>query len=412
MRERVKLHPPDIWLIVTVIALVVAGLWLVYDASYAKAADSRTMNYDAAFLFKKQAMFALIGFAGLILASKVSYKRLKWLALPVLCAAVVLLVVVLAIGHSAHGAKSWLRLGFLMFQPSEVAKIGLVLYLALSLSPARTFQKNKPKRWVVPALVSAVLIGLIVLERDLGTAVLLVGMALCMFYAAGAKKWALGVTIAGMMVVGTCSFVFFPHVAARWRAFSDPWKYRLGEGYQTVHALAGISTGGLTGVGLCEGRTKFYMPATSTDYIFATLVEETGLIGGLGMIALFCLFSYRGLAIAHRSKSTYGSILATGIVSVVSVQAGINMAVVSAAIPPTGLSLPFISYGGSGMIAMLTCAGILLAVSRQVDVGGDRLESEESSSGRRRHGGSRVSGHKRGTGSAGGGSAYRVAVRR
>jgi cell division protein FtsW len=235
---------------------------------------------------------------------------------------------------------------------------------------------------------------------------------MAIFYAAGAQKRFLVLTTLAMAVVTFGLFTHVPHVMARWRAFSHPWEYRLGEGYQTVHSLAGISTGGLRGVGLCEGRTKFYMPAASTDYIFATVVEETGLIGGLALMAGLAFFAYRGLHIAHRSKSNYGSILATGIVSMVSIQAGINLAVVSAAIPPTGLSLPFISYGGSGMISMLICAGIILAVSRQADIAGERMESDESSSSRRRNGGAHISRHKRGTSSSGRGPSSRVALRR
>lgn len=414
MRDRVKLRPPDIWLIVTVIGLVLTGLLLVFDASYAKAADSRTTGYDEYFFVKKQAIFAALGFICLYVSSRVSYARLRWSAVPVLGIAICLLAIVLlpGFGHESHGAQSWLRVGFVMFQPSEFAKIGLVLYLALALSPARTFARRKPKRWVVPALVSCFLIGLVVAERDLGTAAVLCGLTLCMFFAAGARVSSLALAVAVMIVMGLAAFTFVPHVRARWTAFTHPWEYRFGGGYQTVHSLAGISTGGLTGVGLCAGRTKFYMPAASTDYIFATLVEETGLIGGLGLISLLGLFAYRGLAIAHQSKSTYGSILATGVVSLVSVQAGVNLAVVTASIPPTGLSLPFISYGGSGMIAMLTCAGIMLAVSRQVDIGGDRLESDEGGSSRRRHGGTRLSRGERGTGSARSGPSNRVAVRR
>lgn len=414
MRHRVKLHPPDIWLIIAVIALVVIGLWLVWDASYAKAADSRTMNYDGSFLFKKQLMFATVGFLCLIAASRLPYAWLRRGAVPVLCVGIGLLAIVLlpGFGHAANGARSWLSIGFMMFQPSEIAKIGLVLYLAVTLSPTRTFARNKPRRWVIPVMVSLLLIGLVVLEKDLGTAVLLSGLTLFMLYSAGARIGYLILTVGIIALIAVGVFTHVPHAKARWRAFSNPWKYRLNEGYQTAHSLAAVTAGGLTGVGLCQGRAKFYLPASSTDYIFATLVEETGLAGGAGLIACFLLFSYRGLHVAHRAKSRYGSILVTGVVSLVSVQAGINLAVVTASMPPTGLSLPFISYGGSGMIAMLTCAGIVLAVSRQVDIGGDRLESEESGSSRRRHGGTHISRTKRGASAAGRGPSSRVALHR
>lgn len=412
MRERVRLQPPDVWLILAVVALVIVGLFLVYDASYAKAADSPSMNNDPGYLAKRQAVFVAIGFGCMYLASLLSFRCLRVVSVPIVVTALVLLVIVLLVGHTAHGARSWCNLGPVRFQPSELAKIGLVLYLAGALSSARTFARRKPKRWVVPALVSAGVIALIVLERDLGTAALLSLVTVTIFYAAGARLRYIVLTClaVGVIAVGVLSHV--PHCKARWRAFSDPWAYRFGEGYQTVHSLAGISSGGLLGVGLCEGRTKFYMPAASTDYIFATLVEETGVVGGVALISLFLVYGYRGMHIAHRSKSAYGSLLATGVVSMVGIQAGINLAVVTASIPPTGLSLPFISYGGSGMLAMLTCTGIVLAVSKQVDVGGDQLEADQGGAGRRWNGRARVSGYKRSTGSSGLSSSSRVASRR
>jgi cell division protein FtsW len=180
----------------------------------------------------------------------------------------------------------------------------------------------------------------------------------------------------------------------------NPWKDPYGDGYQVIHSLLALGTGGLTGVGLCEGREKLYIPAASTDFIFATLGEEAGLIGCIVLLAVFLLLTYRGLDIARRSKSTYGNLVAVGLSSIIGLQAIINVAVVSASIPATGVPLPFISYGGSSLISMMVAAGILLSVSRQVNVELEERDLYESSVDRRRNGRSHIPSNKRRGGSS------------
>lgn len=411
MKEKTKLRPPDFWLIVSVVALVVIGLVMVLDASFAKAADSASMNHDPFFLLKKQARSVGLGLVLLLVAMKIPFPWLRILAWPGIAVSAFLLVVVLFCGHTAYGATSWLRFMGVVFQPSELAKVALVLFLAAQLSPARTFARRAPRRWILAVGVCSLLTLLVVLERDLGTAALLVGISLAMFFAAGAKKRYIAFTVAGMFAAGMLAMTHIPHCRERLNAYMDPWKYRFEEGYQTVHSLAGIGTGGLLGVGFCEGRVKFYMPAASTDYIFSTVVEETGLVGAAVVMFVFGVFAYRGLHIACCARSTFASLLAAGVVAMVSVQAVINIAVVTKAIPATGLSLPFISYGGSGVATMLACIGILISVSRNVDYTGEHTGSDESSSGRRRNRRSHIPRDKRGTGSSAGGSRGRVAVR-
>jgi cell division protein FtsW len=412
MRKSVKLAPPDPWLLGTVIVLVTVGVLLVFDASYAKAADTKTMNFDPWYLVKRQVVFAIFGVACMAVAARVSFGFFKKVTIPAVTVAFALLAAVLVIGHKAHGATSWFKLGEYFLQPSELAKIGMLLYLALRLSHPRAFAKNAPKRWVIPALMCLAMIGIVVMEKDLGTAALLAGVCAVMFYAAGAKKRSLALAALTFAVLALGACTQLSHVRARINAYQHPWETRYDEGYQTVHSLAGLGTGGLLGVGLCEGREKFYMPAASTDYILSTLGEETGLIGGIVLLAAFTIFTYRGLDIARRSKSSYGKLLAVGVTSLISVQALINVAVVSASIPATGLPLPFISYGGSGMVAMLVCVGILLSASRQVGAGKEEREPDESSSYRGRHRRAHISGHKRGSGASRGGSERRAAVRR
>ena len=192
----------------------------------------------------------------------------------------------------------------------------------------------------------------------------------------------------------------------------NPWRDSYGEGYQIIHSLIGLGTGGLAGVGLCEGREKLYIPAASTDCIFTTLGEEAGLIGGILLIALFILFTWRGLTFARRSKSTYGSLLAVGVTSVISLQALINIAVVSASIPATGVPLPFISYGGLSLVLMMVGAGMLLSISRQVNVELEERDLYENSFDRGRDRGPHLSRNKRRPGPPKRGPQNRVHVRR
>lgn len=270
-KERVRLVAPDLYVIVTVLALVVAGVWLVFDASYAKAGDLKSMNYDIWYQVKRQAMFAVFGIACMFAVARVSFARLKWACMPTLYACFALLGLVLVMGHRAHGALSWFKIMGYTVQPSEIAKVSMILYLASVLSKPKVFARNGPARWFLPACVCAAVVALIVVERDLGTASMLGVLCFAMFYAAGAKKRSLALVGLVCLVMVTGAMAFVPHCRERVTAFMHPWENRYDEGYQTVHSLAGLGSGGVFGVGLCEGREKFYMPAASTDYIFTTL---------------------------------------------------------------------------------------------------------------------------------------------
>lgn len=411
MKREDKLVRPDLYLLITVLVLLAIGVLLVFDASYAKAGDFQSMNFDVQYLVKRQAIYAGVGLLCMTIAMFVSFDRLKWLTLPVLGLGSLLLFVVLVMGHVAHGARSWLTWGSFSVQPSEFVKLAIVLFLAGVLSRPKVFSRGQPRRWLVPAALCAALIGMIVLQHDLGTATLMTTVCFVMFFAAGAKKCYLALTgiVALAMVAGM--MYAMPHCRARIRAWLDPWKYRYAEGYQTVHSLSGLGTGGLTGVGPCKGREKYYMPASSTDYIVSTLGEEAGIVGVLVLLSGFVFFSYRGLHIAHRSSSTYGALVATGMTALVSVQAIINVAVVTSAIPATGLPLPLISYGGSSLVASLMAVGVLLSTSRQVNVAQEK-EPSESSPNRRRNRRPHISGDKHRTSASGYRSASRAAVRR
>jgi cell division protein FtsW len=273
------------------------------------------------------------------------------------------------VGARANGATRWFEVGPIRFQPSEIAKFAVALYLAAVLS-SQKFRVRKVLPGIIVPMIPVGIIGALVLAQpDMGTASVIMINAFIMLLVAGALKRHLvtlagvGVGLAGLLVVVA------PYRLARLLTFLNPMEDYYGRGYQVVHSLVALASGGLLGEGLCEGREKFYLPAAQTDFIFpATVGEEAGLLGSLAVVALFVIFTYRGLSIANRAKSPYYTLLAAGLTSMVSVQAAINILVVTSSMPATGVPLPFMSYGGTALIFALTTAGLLLNISRKAHV--------------------------------------------
>lgn len=369
MRKSAREKPGlvDLWAFAPVFALVLIGVWLVFDASYAKAADFGWTNKDSWYFAKKQIISAIIGLGVMFAVSKVRLATLSKYAnsLVVVSIALLVLVFVPGIGYKANGAWRWIRVHGFTFQPSEIAKLALVIYLAKFLSQSRSVARRIDSRWVMPAIVTAMIVVLILGEPDLGTTIAIAFTCLAVLFAAGARKWHLGAMVAAGAFLVWVAIKLEPYRMERVWVWLDPWKYRYGDGYQIVHSLIAIGTGGLFGVGPCEGREKLYIPAASTDFIFSTLGEEFGLIACLALLALFLFFIYKGLDVARRAKNTHANLLAVGVTSMIGLQALINVAVVSSSIPATGVPLPFISYGGTSLILTLAGVGIILAVSRQ-----------------------------------------------
>lgn len=370
MRKRAKAKAKpglvDLWVVLPVVALVVIGVWLVLDASYAKAADYTWTNKDPWYFAKKQILSALIGIGMMCVVSKVHIGMLAKLAgvLVVVSIAMLALVMVPGIGYKANGAYRWFKFMGFTLQPSEVAKLALVIYLADFLSQGKSVVRRIDSRWAMPAIAVGLISGLILKEPDMGTTIAIVLTCFAMLFAAGARKLHLATMMGAGVLLAWVAVKLEPYRMERVYVWLDPWKYRYGDGYQVVHSLIALGTGGVVGVGLCEGREKLYIPAASTDFIFSTVGEEAGLIGCLVVLALFLFFVYKGLDVARRAKGAYANLLAVGVTSMVGLQALINVAVVSSSIPATGVPLPFISYGGSSLILTLAGVGILLAVSR------------------------------------------------
>ncbi|MCL5102527.1 MAG: putative lipid II flippase FtsW [Armatimonadetes bacterium] len=413
-RKETWLVAPDGGLLGAVVLLLVAGVFLVFDASYAKVGDAKWANYDIWYMVKRQALYALVGIGVMFWVSKIKMKSLLKITLPLLVISVLMLAAVLApgVGYRVNGADRWLKAGPISIQPSELAKVAVVLYLAGMLARRKMLVRRLSSRWIGPMCVIGVVTGLIFIEPDLGTAIAIVGTCFIMMFAAGAmKRHLLAIALGGGLLVSV-AVIFEPYRLQRIWVWLDPWKDRYGDGYQIIHSLIALGTGGVGGVGLCEGREKLYLPAASTDFILATLGEEKGLIGCLILLGAFMFFVYRGLDVARRCKGSYGNLVAVGITSLVGLQAAINAAVVSASIPATGVPLPFISYGGSALVSMLAATGILLAISRQTNADIEEQDLYESSFDGWRDGRAHLPRHQHRPGSSKGRSRRGTAVRR
>jgi cell division protein FtsW len=384
MRAAAKKLSPDFWLFTATIVLVVVGVLIVFDASFARAADRGVP--DPWYYVKKQMMFAAIGFVGLFLAMRIHPRAIRKATKVFLLVSIALLAAIIlvpGIGKSMNGAARWIPIGPFHLQPSEFAKLAIVMYLADQFAAGGL--KMRRLESLLPHLgVVAVVAGLVLVEPDMGTAMATIFTTAVMLYVAGVKKRHLFAMAGVGAVLAAIVIAIEPYRLDRVYTWLNPWKDYYGNGYQIIQSLIGLGTGGVFGRGLCEGRVKFFIPAPHTDMIGATVAEEAGFVGMLVLLGLFLLFTYRGLCIGHKAKSPYMSLLAIGLTSMISVQALMNIAVFSAAMPMTGVPLPFISYGGSYLLAMLFGAGMVLSVSQHQNETMEEPESEKYES--RHHG--------------------------
>jgi cell division protein FtsW len=354
----------DLVLVVVVLVLTLVGIAMVYSASGIKALDALD---DPRYYLTWQSLWAALGLVGMLAASRVDYHRYRILALPLLAVVIVLLIAVLipGIGTNVNGASRWLRWGPAGLQPAELAKLALILYLAFWLG-ARRDRIAQGSTAIGFVIIAGLVVGLVFAEPDLGTTIVIGAIALVMFFTAGARLWMFGALAMLSGVLALAGALSHPERVERLMTFIDPWKDPRNAGYQAIQMLYGLALGGVTGEGLGAGREKFgFLPFPYTDSIFAILGDELGLIGTLSVILLFLVLAYRGVRIALRAPDAAGALIATGITSWLVFQAWVNMAVVASLIPMTGITLPFISYGGSSLCVGLIAVGILLNVGRQ-----------------------------------------------
>jgi cell division protein FtsW len=363
-------------LLTAVLALVAIGVVMVYSASTVR---SYLAGGDPSAQGIQQAIWAVLGLAAMYVASRIDFRLLRYLAIPVYVGSLALLVLVLipGIGSEAFGSRRWLVIpGVGSFQPAELAKLAICIYLAHWLDRRGKMARSFWNGLVPFSLLVAPGFVLIALEPDLGTSGVYAITALSVFFMAGANLLYLGAigTAVGAAAVAMVSST--PYQLQRVQTFLDPFRDPMDAGYNTIQGLYALALGGLVGQGLGASKQKFlYLPAPSTDFIFAIIGEELGLVGTLTVVALFMLVAYHGYRIAIHAPDTFSGLLAAGITTWLVVQAGINMMVVTALLPVTGIPLPFISYGGSALTLNLVAVGILLSISRETTQSGSVLDA-------------------------------------
>lgn len=369
-----KSLPWDRGLFVVVLLLVITGLVMIYSASSVLAAR----RYGDSFYFlKQQFLWVLIGFTAMGTAAVVPYRWWKPMVVPLTVGALALLGLVLVpwIGIEVNGARRWISVGALTFQPSEFAKLVLVLYLAHYLVRHGDRITEWKRGLVFPLAMVGVFLLLVLWEPDLGCAVVMGSVAVSVLFLAGARLSHLAVVGIGTLPFLLGAILMSPYRLERFLTFWDPWKDPGDAGFQMVQSFLSLGSGGPLGTGLGAGSQKlFYLPEPHTDFIFAVIGEELGLVGTLFMVGCFSFLVWRGLRIAGSTGDPFGRFLGMGITLMIGLQALINMGVVTGLLPTKGLPLPFVSYGGSNLVICLTGVGMLLALSK---VRGGALEYRE-----------------------------------
>jgi len=376
-------------LILVTLALVAFGIVMVYSATSASAAvGGSNPNYYV----ERQGIYAVLGITLMVIAQRWEYRRLMALAPVFVLTSLGLLLAVLAIGPAINGARRWISLGPAVFQPSEFAKLALAVwaaaYLARHPAPRTMHELARP----IGALAGLYAV-LLIVEPDLGTAIALMLMLAAMLLMAGTPARVLGaaLTIAGGL--GTAAIWFEPYRRARFFAFLHPTQDPLGVGYQTMQGMIGMGSGGIFGVGLGQGVQKiFYLPEAHTDMMLANIGEELGLIGVTAVIGAYVLFAYAGLKVALACRDPFGKRLAVGLTVLVCGQAVVNIAAVMGVAPLTGIPLPFLSYGGSSLVVLLTSVGILLNIAGRGNAKAASVRDRSRRDGRARPVGARSGG--------------------
>jgi cell division protein FtsW len=348
-------------LVLVTLGLVAFGLVMVYSATSASAAlgDGDPMSY-----LKRQSVYALLGVALMVVASRFDYHRLRYLAPPLLLVAIGLCVAVLVVAPEINGARRWFILGPASFQPSELAKLALCLFAAVYLARRRRPPQTLGELAKPLGILTGVLCGLILLEPDLGTTITLCGTMFAIFLVAGVPFRPLLAAAVVAVGVGLIAIWAEPYRRARVFSFLDPWSDAEGSGFQIVQALIGFGSGGFTGEGLGESVSKvLYLPEAHTDMIFAVIGEELGLVGSALVIGAFAAFAFAGFRVALHCQDQFGKLLAAGLTALVCGQASLNLAAVLGIAPLTGIPLPFVSYGGSSLVMLLASVGILLNIA-------------------------------------------------
>lgn len=363
----------DFTLVITVLLLLSIGLVMVLSASSPTALQKYDKSY---YYFIRQLIFAILGLIGMYFVSKIDYRIYQRFYKQAWVLSAVLLILVLVIGSDSHGAKRWIDLGFITFQPSEIVKFLMIVFYAGVLVKNRN---DLGKFWgglVKNLLYIVPIIILLILEPHVSTSMVLIITCCVMVIMAGCKFWqffsAGAVAGGGIGALATVLYFSndwfqgkFQYIVKRIITFTDPWQDATGDGWQVIQSLYAIGSGGLFGTGLGDSKQKYlYLPEPHNDFIFSVLAEELGFVGCVFVFILFAIFIWRGILIAMKAPDMFGSLVAIGITTLVGIQAIINVAVVTSSMPATGMQLPFFSYGGTALFILLCEVGVLLSISR------------------------------------------------
>ena len=378
MRSRFRLRERHL-LILCAFLLSGAGLVFIYSAS----SYSASLTYDDGFFYVKKQAFALIGAvvamaAGSFLKPKF-FQKGKY-GILVLSVVLLALVFIPGLGVESYGATRWIDLGFTTIQPSELSKFGLMIFLSAYMSEN---PPDKPKNLIVPLLAGGSVCLLVMAEPNMSVTVCIGCCILLTLFVAGGKKRTFIPIVLAVAAAVPVLILAEPYRVKRLIAYLDPWQNPLGEGYQLIQSYYAIGSGGLFGVGLFASRQKYlFLPFAESDFIFSVVAEETGLIGCIVLIAIFAVFILCGIRTAMKASSRFESVLSFSLTAVVAVQTLLNIAVVTGSIPPTGLPLPFVSAGGSSLVAFFFATGVLYGVAKRSDRAGLFLPSSIKTKGR------------------------------
>jgi len=362
-RFRKKGGKIDFWLLFFVFALCIFGLLMIYSSSAVLSFEQYGVNN---FYFKKQLISLIIGLVVMVIASAIDYKFWQKYAGIFLAVAIVSLLAVFIFSSEVSGAKRWIQIGGFTIQPSEITKLSFVIYLAAWLSKRKEHIKDF-KYGFIPFLIILGVIGFLIMKQpDMGTMSIIVAVGVIMFFASGASIYHIG---AGFVLLGGLFFILIksaPYRMQRFLVFLNPSNEKLGAGYHINQAQLAIGSGGLLGLGFGQSKQKYlYLPEPHTDSIFAIICEELGFLRAIIVIIVFLLIALRGFRIAKNAPDDFSRLLVIGIISWITVQFFVNISAMLGLLPLTGIPMPFVSFGGSSLIILLTAIGIVLNISKQ-----------------------------------------------
>jgi len=349
--------------LVLTLLLVGIGLVMMFSASYASAYEETN---NATYYFIRQLAFSVGGTFIMIVVSRIPYQLFRAVSFPVLIIALITLALVPLIGSTVNGAKRWLDLGFISFQPSEIAKAAVIFSFAAMISTRKEKIKIIDKGILPYAAILLVFCVLLLLEPHLSGTLIIFALGVIMLYLGGMSDWWIFAGIAFAFGAGKLLIQFLPYAQERIAMYKDPWMDPSDSGYQIIQSIYAISSGGLLGLGLGKSRQKYlYLPEEHNDFIFAIVCEELGFIGATLVLVLFALLIIRGYWLSLNAYDRFGSLLIAGFTTLIALQVFLNVGVVTKLLPTTGISMPFFSYGGTALLIQLAEMGVILSVSRE-----------------------------------------------